>query len=166
MAEVLRTLTVLRHAKSDWPDGVPDFERPLAERGRADAPAAGQWLLEHWPEHELVLCSPATRVKQTWELVAAELGEQPYVRNDQRIYDATAGDLLEVVRHLSPAAQSVLLVGHNPGLSDLVGVLTGVRHELKTSGIAVVRWRGPWAGAGVGVGHLLETAKPRGSSPA
>jgi phosphohistidine phosphatase len=161
MPEVHRTLTLLRHAKSDWPDGVPDFQRPLAARGRADAPVASGYLLEHWPEHELALCSPATRARQTWDLVQAELPGKPFVRYDERIYDASVNDLLGVVRELSPAAHSALLIGHNPGLSELASLLSGVRHELKTSGIAVLRWRGPWAGAGIGVAHVLDSAKPR-----
>ena len=161
MAEAYRTLTVFRHAKSAWPDGVPDFERPLNDRGRADAPAAGRWLLEHRPFHELVLCSPAVRARQTWELAAPGL-DTGTVRFDERIYEATAGDLLAIVHELTDAAQDVAVVGHNPGLSDLVSGLTGTPHELKTAAIAVVQWTGSWTDAAPGVARVQATAKPRG----
>lgn len=162
MANTDRVLTVLRHAKSAWPEGVPDRERPLAERGRADAPAAGKWLREREPFFELVLCSPAIRARQTWELVAGELTEVPFVRYEERLYDATAGGLLAVTHDLSDAARSVLLIGHNPGLSDLVTGLTGTPHELKTASIAVLRWSGEWLDAAPGTAQLLASARPRG----
>src|SRR6266508_2923118 len=91
-----RTLLVLRHAKSDWPDGVPDAERPLAGRGRREAPLVGRWLRESGHIPDLVVCSPALRARQTWELVAGELGEAgeaPEVRFDERVYDEPASQL-------------------------------------------------------------------------
>lgn len=157
-----RRLTVLRHAKSEWPDGVPDFDRPLAHRGRADAPAAGRWLRDNPPEPGLVLCSPAVRARQTWELAAAELLSAPPVRHDEQLYAATAGALLDVVQSLPDAELHVLFVAHNPGLSDLAAVLSGTPLELKTSGIAVVAWDGAWSDAAPRAARLVATAKPRG----
>ena len=109
-----RRLVVVRHAKSAWPDDVPDEQRPLNPRGRRDAPVAGRWIRE--------------RVERV---------------------DADAG--------------SMLLVGHNPGVSDLVFSLTGEHVELKTSAIAVLDVTGSWADAAPGRVRLVEHATPRGS---
>ena len=85
---------ILRHAKSAWPDGVPDQKRPLAKRGRRDAPAAGRWLRDHVVRLDAVVCSPAERARQTWALVAAELDQPPAVKFDDRIYRAPPAALL------------------------------------------------------------------------
>lgn len=156
-----RRLVLLRHAKSDWPDGVADDERPLATRGLADAPAAGRWLAEHAPP-SLVLVSPAVRARQTWELATDQLPAPPEVRVEGKLYAASAGELLAVVQELDDAQADVLLVAHNPGLSVLATALTGQRLELKTSGIAVAGWSGGWAQAEPGAAQLLATATPRG----
>ncbi|MFI1928214.1 SixA phosphatase family protein [Streptomyces sp. NPDC020377] len=97
-----RRLVVLRHAKSAWPEGVPDHERPLAPRGRRDAPAAGRALAEAGCVPDLALCSTAARARGTWELAAAEWDTPPPVRLDPRLYGADVRELLEVV-HETPA---------------------------------------------------------------
>ncbi|PXY20719.1 SixA phosphatase family protein [Prauserella muralis] len=157
-----RELVILRHAKSDWPEGVPDEQRPLAPRGHRDAPAAGRWLREHVPAFDLVLCSPATRARQTWQLVRTELGGDPELRQDERLYGATLTTLTSVVRELPDEAGTVLLVGHNPGLEDLVTALSGEECELRTASIAVLTGSGSWAGVTPGWASLDHTAKPRG----
>lgn len=157
-----RRLVILRHAKSEWPEGVPDHLRPLGERGRRDAPAAGRWLAEEVGAVDLAACSPATRARQTWELAAAELPAEPELRIDERIYDAWPGDLVAVVHDLPDEAVTAVLIGHNPGLSMLVGALSGVRHELKTSGIAVLTWPGSWTSTSEAPVELVTTALPRG----
>jgi phosphohistidine phosphatase len=139
-----RRLTVLRHAKSDWPDGVADHLRPLAPRGRREAPLAGQWLREQVGQIDLVVVSSAKRTRQTWALVAPELDPVPESRIDERLYDATTGGLLTVVRELPDECGSVLFIGHNPGLESLVGYLTGSYCLLKTSSLAVMSSGGPW----------------------
>lgn len=161
MTDLERRIVLLRHAKSDRTDAVPDIQRPLAERGRQDAPVAGQWLRKHVPEIDLVLCSPATRVRQTWDLVAAELDAAPEERDDQRLYAASAEDLLAVVRQLHDHLQTVLFVGHNPGLEDLVALLTGVTKQLKTCGVAVLVGSGTWEDADPGWANLETLATPR-----
>src|SRR5438067_13086796 len=97
-----RTLVVFRHAKSAWPEDIPDAQRPLAERGRRDAPAAGRWLRKHVGQIDLVVCSPAVRARQTWELAVDKLKAEPppAVREDERVYAASAVTLLEVSREL------------------------------------------------------------------
>ena len=155
-----RRITLLRHAKAAWPDEVDDIDRPLAERGERDASAAGRWMADR-PQPSLVVCSPATRARRTCELAMAELPEIP-VRVEERVYAASAGELLDVVHHLPDSEQHVVLVGHNPGMSQLAGLLTGERIELSTTGIAVVAWRGAWSDAAPGKGRLVDTATPRG----
>ena len=139
-----RQLVILRHAKSAWPDGVPDRKRPLAKRGRRDAPAVGQWLRNHVGRLDEVVCSPAERTRQTWALVAAELDHPPAVKFDDRIYGAPPAALLTVVRELPASADTALLVGHNPGVQNLVALLSGQEPDMKTSSVAVLAWTGSW----------------------
>jgi phosphohistidine phosphatase len=133
-----RTLVLLRHAKSAWPADIPDTARPLAPRGRRDAPAAGRWLREHVPKIDYVVCSPAVRAVQTWDLAAVQLVTMPRVSHDERLYAASAHELLAVTQELPHGASTAVLVGHNPGLEDFLTLLTGVAEMLKTSAIAVI----------------------------
>jgi phosphohistidine phosphatase len=162
MVQPGHTLVVLRHAKSAWPAGVADAARPLAERGERDAPAVGRWLREHVPGIDLTVCSPATRAQQTWRLAAGQLDGTPACRLDERIYDADVDDLLAVIHALPDTARTVLLVGHNPGLSDLVHALTGDRVELKTSSVAVLHGPDRWTGVEQGTAELAGFETPRG----
>lgn len=119
-ARPLRRLVVLRHAKSAWPEGVPDHQRPLAPRGRRDAPAAGIALAETDSLPDLALCSTAVRARQTWELASAEWGTPPPVRYEPSLYAADVPELLDAVHQVPPEVETLLLIGHNPGLEDLV----------------------------------------------
>lgn len=160
-----RTLVVVRHAKSDWHTGVPDDQRPLAPRGRRDAPVIGTWLAEHVSTTgavDLVVCSTATRARQTWALAGAGLEPVPAVRHEPRVYAASHRDLMSVVDELPDDAGTVALVGHNPGLSELVEIVTGERAELKTSAVAVLRWTGTWAQVWARRASLVVLATPRG----
>ena len=153
---------VLRHAKSAYPQGVDDVDRPLADRGRRDAPAAGRWLRAHAPVIDLAVCSPAARTRQTWDLVARELAGAPELRLDGLVYAATAEDLLAVVHKLPESAGSVLVIGHDPGVTDLVYVLTGDVFEFKTSSVAVLRGPDRWAAFAEGRVELALSQTPRG----
>jgi phosphohistidine phosphatase len=117
-SDTTRRLILLRHAKSDWPD-VPDRDRPLAKRGRRDAPRIGRWLHEHGYQPDVVVVSDAARTRQTWDLVAPELGGSPAVRFEPRAYAASALSLLYLVQELPERYRAALLIAHNPGLSDL-----------------------------------------------
>ena len=143
-----RTLILLRHAKSDWSGDETDVARPLAPRGRRQAPEAGRWLAAHIERVDLAVVSPATRARSTWDLVAAELPVPPPTRIDDRVYAASDPELLAVVRELSDDLQTVVLVGHNPGIEELVSSLTGDQAPMPTSALAVIVVPGPWAGAG------------------
>jgi phosphohistidine phosphatase len=147
----LRRLVVLRHAKAARPEGVADHERPLARRGLRDAPAAGRVLAETDCLPDLALCSTAVRAWQTWELAAAQWGTPPPVRREARLYAAEVPELLAAVHEVGPEVETLLLVGHNPGLEELVLELAGddldgardeVRAKFPTAAIAVLAWRG------------------------
>jgi phosphohistidine phosphatase len=155
-----RTLILLRHAKSDWSGTEPDVRRPLAARGRRQAPQAGRWLAENVDHLDLAVVSPAVRARQTWALVAAELTPAPPTTVDDRVYAASGRLLLSVVRELPPAVDTVVLVGHNPGVEDLALDLTGEPVALPTSAIAVVSWPGSWSTAGVGSAVLAAAGRP------
>ncbi|MGW1782768.1 SixA phosphatase family protein [Streptomyces sp. NPDC002143] len=171
----LRRLVVLRHAKSAWPDGVRDHERPLAPRGRRDAPAAGRALAETGCVPDLALCSTAVRARLTWELAAAEWDTPPPVRFDPRLYGAEVPEILDVVHETPADVETLLVVGHNPGLEELVLDLAGddlddaldeVRLKFPTSAVAVLAWYGPdWRALTPGTALLTSMTVPRGEKP-
>ena len=156
------TLVIVRHAKSAWPDGVPDEKRPLNKRGRRDAPAVGRWLRKRIGRPRAVVCSPAARTRETWALVADELDKAPDPVFDERIYEGSVKKLLAVVRDLPDGAGPAVLVGHNPGVADLIELLTGKSPEMKTSAIAVLNVPGSWADVRPGGAELVEHVTPRG----
>lgn len=151
----------MRHAKSDWPGGVPDRDRPLARRGRRQAPEAGAWIAANLPPPDLAVVSPAVRARQTWELVAPRLGDaRPPVRFEERVYASWGGDLLAVVRELDDHAHVVALLGHNPSVEELVQEVSGDVVEMRTSAIAVLRWEGHWSDAGRAPAELAAHGRP------
>ncbi len=156
---------LLRHAKSAWPDGVADHDRPLAGRGRRDAPAVGRWLAAHGVSPDLAVVSSARRTIETFTLVAAELSVLPREIVTDDAYAVGAGDLLDLVRGLPDDARSVLLVGHNPGIGLLASLLDRTRRseeDFPTSAVAVVEFDGTWADVNPGSGRLVAYGVPRG----
>lgn len=162
----------MRHAKSAWPDDVPDHDRPLGPRGRRDAPIAGRWLrmTGHAPDH--VLCSTARRTQETWRLAEGELGSRPHVKFERAVYGATASTLLELLRRLPSAARTVALVGHDPGIPDLAlelaapdpadaAALERMRAKFPTAAIAVLDVNGPWSELAPGSARLASFVIPR-----
>ena len=121
----MKRLILLRHAKSSWSeDGLPDFERPLSSRGERDAPRMGTRLLERSIQPDLVLSSPARRARRTATLVAQALDYlDDRIRLDARLYLATPMEILAVVAEQADAVDDLLVVGHNPGLTELTNVL-------------------------------------------
>src|SRR6266704_1471479 len=116
-----RTLAILRHAKAERPAKLADADRPLTERGHADAAAAGAWLAAKGYRPDVVLCSPAKRTRQTWHGVAVALAgpEAPEVRYERDLYYSGTGPTLALVRSVPAQARTVLLIGHNPAVSML-----------------------------------------------
>jgi phosphohistidine phosphatase len=165
-----RRIVLLRHAKADWPE-VPDIERPLADRGRLDAPAAGQWLAGAGLLPHLTLCSPAVRTRETWKLAAHELPQRPKTVYEERLYDATPGDLMALLNEVDDTVPDVLVVGHNPGMHGLAEVLAADaegdalvrlrRGAFPTSAVAVLEFTGSWKTVEHGVARLTAFWSPR-----
>ena len=97
---------------------------------------------------DLAVVSPARRARSTWELVAAELDTPPRTRIDDRVYVASDRELLALVQELPDDIETVVLVGHNPGIEDLAFLLTGESPPMPTSALAVITWTGTWSAAG------------------
>jgi phosphohistidine phosphatase len=162
-ADPTRTIVLLRHAKADWPQ-VPDHERPLADRGRQDAPAAGRRLADDGLSPDLALCSTAARTRETWKLAAHELPHRPRTVYEERLYEATLGDLLALLGETPEDIGSVLLVGHNPGMHALADALAGSadgdalalmnRVGFPTAAFAVLTFTGRWKSVEHGVARL------------
>jgi phosphohistidine phosphatase len=144
--ETMRRLMLLRHAKSDWPGGTPDLERPLGKRGRDAAPRIARHLAEEALVPDLVLVSPARRTQETWELVRSAAADAE-VRTESRIYEAPPGRLLDVLHEVEPDVRTLLMIGHNPGFEGLAKLLVGhgdryafarLSHKFPTAGLAVI----------------------------
>ncbi len=119
----MRQLILLRHAHAESAGaGEDDAGRPLSSAGRAEAQAAGKWLREHGIHPDRVLCSPTTRTRETWESIDAELKSGLAVQFEPSIYDATPGALIALADANRDAARLVL-VGHNPGLEQLLALM-------------------------------------------
>ncbi|MFE1602248.1 SixA phosphatase family protein [Methylobacterium sp. ID0610] len=166
----MRRLILLRHAKSDWPAGMADSDRPLAARGRAAAPRMAAYLAEEGLRPDRVLVSPARRTQETWALVRPSLPEAAEERVPQ-IYEASASRLLDVVRSVDDGVATLMLVGHNPGLQDLGQLLLsdadrdGLRalsKKFPTAGLAVIDLdAAEWSKAGPGTGTLERFVTPK-----
>src|SRR5215472_16424952 len=161
-----RTLLVLRHARAAGEPGVNDIERPLTGGGRRDASAAGRWLLDRGITPDWVLCSSARRARQTWAKISAVLGEaapgQDAVSFEQRLYEAGAQDLLDLVNEQPDDVHTMLTVGHNPASGQLVALLTGrVDIAFPACALAVVRVGEGWAAVAPGGGELAGLWTPR-----
>lgn len=139
------TLTLLRHAKSDWADdSLEDFDRPLAQRGKKAAPKIGKALHQLGPKIDLVLCSPAKRTCETLDLVLKELSNctPTNVRFEHDLYHAPPQHILKHVIKQAGDAQHVLVIGHNPGLELLASSLA---HEGRSDDIAAMTTKFPTA---------------------
>lgn len=166
----MRRLILLRHAKSAWPDGTPDLDRPLNPRGREAAPRMGEYLKEEGLLPDLVLVSPARRTRETLDLVAPHLGPVE-TREEPRIYEATDDRILAVIRETPAAVRTLLLIGHNPGFHEVARALVGhgdryafarMREKYPTAGLAVIDFPlEDWAGIGVREGRLDRFVTPK-----
>lgn len=168
----MRQLYLLRHAKSSWDEpGGDDFERPLNGRGRKAARSMGKYLAKMGIRPAMVLCSAARRTRETWEIIEKRLEGVP-VSFEEGLYEAAKGDLLDRLHRLDDHLNSVLLIGHNPGLERLAGFLAGSKGEaialerlaekFPTGTLAVLQ--SPvrhWAQLGAGTAALTALVRPR-----
>ncbi|MFJ9444502.1 SixA phosphatase family protein [Kitasatospora sp. NPDC101235] len=160
--ETTRRIVLVRHAKSAHPD-VDDHERPLADRGRKDAPVAGRWLAGSGITPDLALVSSAARTRETWKLMVAELPAEPRTVFEERVYDASLGELIALLNEVSDEVRDLVVVGHNPGIHALADALAGeavgdalarMRSGFPTSATAVLTFEGDWKSVEHGVGRL------------
>jgi phosphohistidine phosphatase len=159
-----RTLVLLRHAKAEHPPMTADMDRSLSARGHADAAAAGAWLASQGLVPDLVLCSPTRRTRETWHAVELTLDGSPTVVYDPRLYEGGASEMIEAIRDVEQATRTVLVIGHNPTISMVSGVLdpaNDVDDGLRTSGLAVHRLAGSWSECGRGEAPLTATHTAR-----
>lgn len=137
-AKNLKRITLLRHAKSSWKNPeLNDFERPLNKRGQRDAPLMGRYLADRGVRFDLLLVSPATRARMTAEAIAEQLKiDRDRLIFNQHIYQATLSELVALLQTIADDRQNVLLIGHNPGITDLANFLVDGRLEnIPTSGV-------------------------------
>jgi phosphohistidine phosphatase len=169
----MRTLLLLRHAKSSWDlSGLDDHERPLNKRGTRDAPAMGAWIEEHALRPDIVLCSDAVRARATLALVLPELGgKTPEVRYEPRLYLAEPAAIVEVLSHVEAKHGHCMIVGHNPGLHALALGLVGdgdrkaicaLAMKLPTCGLSVIDFQTvDWTSVKPGLGRLRAFVAPK-----
>ena len=165
----MRRLMLLRHAKSDWPAGVEDHERPLAKRGLRDAPRMGKEMAARGLVPALVLVSTAMRTRQTWDLVRPSFGAVAE-RREKAIYEAQPEAILRVIRATPADMPSLLVIGHNPGLELTASFLAGdgpqhraLSVKFPTCALAVIDFEAQsWQEIGQGQGTLALFLTPAG----
>ncbi|KZS82122.1 SixA phosphatase family protein [Mycobacterium persicum] len=168
MNEQHRNLVLMRHAKSAYPDGVADYDRPLAPRGIREARLAGEWLRANVPPVDSVLCSTATRTRET----LVRTGIDAPVRYAQRLYGATPGAVIEEINRVADEITTLLVIGHEPTTSALALILATadstkstvaqrISEKFPTSAIAVLRIEGRWEDLRPGDASLVAFHVPR-----
>jgi phosphohistidine phosphatase len=174
----MRRLMLLRHAKSAWPDGVDDLERPLAKRGRKACALMGRYMADEALVADLAVVSTARRARESWELIRPAFGQDIVEHDEPRIYEASAGAILDVVRETRPDVHTLLLIGHNPGLHDLAlklirkgspSDLSRLQRKYPTAGLVVIDFKiRRWSEASETHGQLerFQTPKSVGASRA
>lgn len=163
----MRNLVLMRHAKSDYPDGVADHERPLAARGEREAGLAGEWLRANLPGIDAVLCSSAVRTRQT----LAHTGVSAPTEFLDALYGASPGTMIGTINGVDDAVETLLVVSHEPTVSSVTLGLAGpdsdrcavdhVAMKFPTSGIAVLTTAGSWADVGLRGAKLVDFHVPR-----
>lgn len=172
----MKTLTLLRHAKSGWDDPVArDFDRPLNAKGERAAATMGRHARSLDLRFDHVVASPARRVEETLAGFESGYGTSLGAVPDRRIYLASAVTLLDVLRELPARVEHALMIGHNPGLEDLVLMLVPeseddalrarVEDKFPTASLAVIAFDGDWPELKMGGGRLVRFVRPRDLDP-
>ncbi len=174
----MRRLMLLRHAKSDWPEGTDDRERPLARRGRDVSPMMGRYMADEGLLPDLVLVSTARRARETWDLACPAFAQNMASHPEPRLYEADSNAILDVIRKTQPGVRTLLLIGHNPGFQDLAIALAGtgrqsdlarLQRKYPTAGLVVIDLEiDDWSQASGAHGRLerFETPKTLADHPA
>lgn len=133
----MKTLLLLRHAKSSWDEGnLADFDRPLNDRGREDAPRMGKLLRQHDLVPDLIVTSSAKRAASTAKLLANEANYEGKVTRTRDLYLAEPGAYINLARRTDDSVKTLMLVGHNPGIEELVEWLSGSDESMPTAALA------------------------------
>jgi phosphohistidine phosphatase len=160
----MKTLLLLRHAKSSWASPeLRDFDRPLNQRGLKAAPLMGKFMRKRKITPDLIISSPAVRARMTAALVIENGELRTDLRFDERIYEADVETLLKVISQIDEAAETVVIVGHNPGLQELLKALTDEEHEFPTAALAQISLKlDNWSAVQPKSGRLRWIVTPKG----
>jgi phosphohistidine phosphatase len=159
----MKTLFLLRHAKSSWKDKtLADSDRPLNSRGKRAAETMGAFLRQQKVRPDLILSSSAKRARETIEIILRSGATTGDLRFDERIYEASADRLLEVVTEIDKPTRVVLIVGHNPGLEELITRVTGESEVMPTAALAKIDFKiSTWDNASTKTGSLEWIVTPK-----
>ncbi|MFY9607046.1 MAG: histidine phosphatase family protein [Blastocatellia bacterium] len=159
----MKTILLLRHAKSSWDQpSLRDFDRPLAARGKRDAPRMGKALRKRIPHPELIISSPAARTRATIKAIAASARFEAEIQFEESVYGASSAELIKLIRRLPREKASAMIVGHNPGLEDLVARLIGNPERMPTAALACVEFQiDRWEDVEDGEGKLAWLLTPK-----
>lgn len=167
-----RTIILLRHAKSAWGLDLPDHERPLSGRGRRDSVAVGEVLKSRGITPDVVWCSTAVRARETWDRAVKAGARADAVIYDDHLYEAVAHELVKVLRKTPAEARTVLMVGHSPGIPELVERLAPRKGnkqlwkqmdaKFPTSALATLHYQGSWPDISKQSAELIDFEVPRG----
>jgi phosphohistidine phosphatase len=169
MAEPLKHIFLLRHAKSSWDDpDLADHDRPLADRGRRASEAMAKHLRESRISPALVLCSPSARTRETLERISPGWDQEPKVSVEDGLYGASEGELLARLRELPEDVESVMLIGHQPAIQELTLELAGKGAEVEraarkfpTAALATLEFAGPWPQLAPDRAELVGFVRPK-----
>ncbi|WP_072805669.1 SixA phosphatase family protein [Rhodococcoides yunnanense] len=162
----MHTLVLMRHGKSGYPEGTPDHDRPLADRGEREAALAGKWIDANVPHIDAVLCSTATRTRET--LTATGIAAE--VRFEKKIYGASPEEIVEEIGFTDESVGTLLVVGHAPGVpwtaleldaAKESSMVDAIEMKFPTSAIAVLTFDGSWPDLGPGKATLTHFHVPR-----
>jgi phosphohistidine phosphatase len=170
------TLSLMRHAKSDWSGpGMDDFDRPLAPRGRDAAPRMGAYMADAGLRPRLILCSEAVRTRQTLDLVLPYMKSAPRVSIERGLYLASSATMIARLRRVEGDVPHVLMIGHDPGMHETALALPGagdpatlalLARKFPTAGLAVITFAtASWSEIGPGMGTLVRFVTPKSLQP-
>jgi phosphohistidine phosphatase len=165
---------LLRHAKADRPHGVSDHDRPLAKGGQAQSKTMGKYMAGQKLAPDLAIVSTARRAQETWQFLQPAFSVKIARRNDARLYEASAHDILQIIKETASSVHALLLVGHNPGFEQLASHLTGTAHPAALSllrpgcppaGLIVIDFAtDAWAEVSARSGHLERFETPESAN--
>ena len=159
----MKKLFLMRHAKSSWVNAdLADFYRPLNERGQKAAPFMGELMRKNQILPDLIISSPARRAKQTAIFVKESAQIKQEIQFDERIYEASPHKLLYILSEVADKLESVLIVGHNPGMEGLLKILTGEIQSMPTAALAIIELDiNSWSEIKADSGKLIKLIRPK-----